>query len=253
MIARVLIGAIAIALATAAVAGPAAAEPDRAAIQRARDHYARGERLHRLGNYREAAQAFLDAYALYPDPEFHFNAGQAYRLAGDRERAIASYRRYLELDHDGRVSADARRWVSELEARRPAEQPGARAPSQTVIQVVNPPADDRTALRWTSISVAGVGAVSIGAGVVFAVKARRIEHRLEGYDEWTVDRLAEIDEGRRARNLAWVLSSVGAAALVTGGVVAWFGWRPSQDPTADVAIAPALSRDAVSVVATGRF
>jgi tetratricopeptide (TPR) repeat protein len=238
---------LAVALASAAVQpGEASAEPAPRDVDRARDVYARAVEHHRQGRYREAARGYLAAFDLYPDPEFHFNAGQAFRLAGDGERAVTAYRKYLALDPDGRVSGDARRWIAEIEAQRPPPAPAAPAAQPTVVRIVTPGADDRTALRWTSAGIGAAGAVAIGGSVLFALQSRRIERRVESYDEWTVDRLAEIDDGRRAETLAWVLGAVGGAALVSGGVVAWFAWRP-------VSVSPQVDGDIVGVAVTGRF
>ena len=48
-----------------------------------------------LGRYDEAAQHFEAAYTLTQDPTLLFSLGQAYRLAGKPEKALAAYNSFL--------------------------------------------------------------------------------------------------------------------------------------------------------------
>jgi tetratricopeptide (TPR) repeat protein len=48
-----------------------------------------------LGRYDEAAQHFEAAYTLSQDPTLLFSLGQAYRLAGKPEKALAAYNSFL--------------------------------------------------------------------------------------------------------------------------------------------------------------
>jgi hypothetical protein len=48
-----------------------------------------------LGRYDEAAQHFESAYTLMQDPVLLFSLGQAYRLAGRPEKALAAYNSFL--------------------------------------------------------------------------------------------------------------------------------------------------------------
>jgi tetratricopeptide (TPR) repeat protein len=48
-----------------------------------------------LGRYDEAAQHFEAAYTLTQDPALLFSLGQAYRLAGKQEKALAAYNSFL--------------------------------------------------------------------------------------------------------------------------------------------------------------
>ncbi|HLU66391.1 MAG TPA: tetratricopeptide repeat protein [Kofleriaceae bacterium] len=94
--------------------------PDGKAIARA--HFKKAKELHDAGRYAEAAVEYLEAYRHFPAPEFLYNAGQVYRLAGDRERAIEHYRRYLDLEPEGAGADNAREFIAELEAAIAAER-----------------------------------------------------------------------------------------------------------------------------------
>src|SRR6185503_8424926 len=62
-----------------------------------------------LTHYAVAAENFEKAFELKPDPALLYNAAQAYRLAGNKERALALYESYLRVyggtDKRGQVEA----------------------------------------------------------------------------------------------------------------------------------------------------
>jgi tetratricopeptide (TPR) repeat protein len=67
------------------------------------------------GRYDDAIALYKRAYDAVPHPEILFDLAQAYRLKGDAETALGLYQRYVAVEPRGRVAADARRWVAELE------------------------------------------------------------------------------------------------------------------------------------------
>ena len=79
------------------ILGPAPAA--RADDQRgeARAHYEKGTAAYALGRFADAAAEFEQAFTLKPDPALLYNAAQAYRLAGDRDRALQLYKSYLRV------------------------------------------------------------------------------------------------------------------------------------------------------------
>jgi tetratricopeptide (TPR) repeat protein len=82
----------------------------------AKDFYRKGTAAYNLGRYREAAQAYERAYELTLDPALLFNVAQAYRLAGDREKAVLTYRSYLRSAPQGDRRGVAEAKLKELEA-----------------------------------------------------------------------------------------------------------------------------------------
>jgi tetratricopeptide (TPR) repeat protein len=64
-------------------------------VAAARQHFTKGNRLFDLQKYGEAAKEYESAYEAKDDPALLFNIGQAYRLAGDYQRAIGAYKAYL--------------------------------------------------------------------------------------------------------------------------------------------------------------
>ena len=115
---------LAVTLLALAVSGrPAlAAEPSPA-----RKAYDEATAAFGLGHYAEAAQKYETAFSLRPDPALLYDAAQAYRLAGNRRRALELYRNYLRLYPNRQNADEARNQVATLtkaieeeKMRRPA-------------------------------------------------------------------------------------------------------------------------------------
>jgi tetratricopeptide (TPR) repeat protein len=105
-----------------------------------------------VGNYAEAAEKYEGSFKLHPDAALLYNAAQAYRMAGNRPRALQLYRNFLRIYGDNPRAEDARNHVAALEKAMAepgqggppapaAADPGARAPAPPVSPApVSPPA-----------------------------------------------------------------------------------------------------------------
>ncbi len=99
-------------LATAGSARPVHAD-DRAD---ARAHYEKATGAYALGRYGDAAAEFEAAFALKPDPAILYNAAQANRLAGKKERALELYRNYRRVyGRRAEHAPDVDKHIAELE------------------------------------------------------------------------------------------------------------------------------------------
>src|SRR5262245_9233952 len=67
-----------------------------------------------LGQYAAAAEDFEKAYALTPEPALLYNAAQAHRLAGNKERALTLYRNYSRVYGKREKRADVEARIEEL-------------------------------------------------------------------------------------------------------------------------------------------
>ena len=82
----------------------------------ARAHYDKATTAYALGRYADAAGEFEQAFALKADPALLYNAAQAYRLAGRRDRALELYRNYLRVfGRRAEHAADVEWHIGELE------------------------------------------------------------------------------------------------------------------------------------------
>lgn len=68
----------------------------------------------------------------------------------------------------------------------------------------------------------GAGLVALGVGVVFGLHARSISDETAGWDTFDP---ARFDQGKAAERNMFILTGVGGAALVTGGVLYYLGRR----------------------------
>jgi tetratricopeptide (TPR) repeat protein len=104
-------------LASSAVAQPAAQpskQPTQHDLASARSYFQDAEAAKARGDYQTAANEYLLAHDLFPDPEFFFDIGEVYRLAGDEPDALNYYQKYLDLEPNGRGAEAARNAVDEL-------------------------------------------------------------------------------------------------------------------------------------------
>jgi tetratricopeptide (TPR) repeat protein len=81
--------------------------PTTSSRDEARQHFNAGRELQTAGKYDQAIAEYEDAYRLAPLPELLFNMAQAYRLKGDRKRAIELYERYVTAVPEGSTSDEA--------------------------------------------------------------------------------------------------------------------------------------------------
>jgi tetratricopeptide (TPR) repeat protein len=122
--ARAFRGAIAVIATALVLSNAATAFADPAPVEEgARQHYRRGTAAYNLGNYQEAAKEYEQAYGATLDPALLFNIAQSYRLAGDRKKAITTYRSYLRSAPKGDQRHLAELKLKELESQPNADQP----------------------------------------------------------------------------------------------------------------------------------
>jgi tetratricopeptide (TPR) repeat protein len=109
--------AVALALTLVCLLAGRAAAQDPAVKEQARALNDRGTAEYRLGYYDKAASLYEEAYRLLPDPALLYNIGQAYRMAGQRDKALVAYRSYLRTSAPDAPNRDlAQKRVDELEA-----------------------------------------------------------------------------------------------------------------------------------------
>lgn len=217
----------------ACLAGAAHAAPDS---QQAEAHalFVEGSKHYNLREYREAIEAFKHAYALFPEPTFLFNIGQAYRQLNDCENARVFYRNYVRAAPSGADRANAEQLAGEMETCA-AEQK--RAP----VAIAAPAAPSRYGgLRFGGIVIAGVGAALAGAGIVFSLEASAAARQLErrctpGCN--AADVVSLDSEGKTWSQLSIAMYAVGGAAVVAGGImVLWASLHADAPPVAVVPI-----------------
>jgi len=97
-------------------------------VDQAREHYRRGTAAYNLGHYAEAAREYEATYEITLDPAALFNTAQAYRLAGENQKAILAYKGYLRAAPVGPQRDLAQQKLDELTK---SVAPGAPAAATT--------------------------------------------------------------------------------------------------------------------------
>src|SRR5262245_32121862 len=219
--------------------------PTQKQLDAARAHFKAAEAAKAHHEYKTAAVEYLAAYELFADPEFFFDTAEVYRLAGEEQDALTYYEKYLELDPNGRgaVSArasadqlrraiaareDAAKRMADQEARRKAEEDrraadeAARLKAAQAAQAARtpPPGSSGRNLRLAGIAVGGTGAVALGVGVFFGLRAQSISDEVSkasAYDS------ARDNEGKAANRNMIIFTGLGGASVIIGGVLYYMG------------------------------
>jgi tetratricopeptide (TPR) repeat protein len=84
-----------------------------------------------VGNYAEAAENYEASFKLHPDAALLYNAAQAYRMAGNQQRALQLYRNFVRLYGDNPRTEDARNHAAALEKAIAGTATSSVAPAPT--------------------------------------------------------------------------------------------------------------------------
>ena len=106
------------------VAGPALAQKPPTAQQKkaAKAHFQQGKAFYEAGAWDDAIREYRKAYDLVPLPDLMFNIGQAWRMKGDKPRALDAYQKYLDRLPDGPLADEARNHVASLKLKMQVEE-----------------------------------------------------------------------------------------------------------------------------------
>ena len=91
------------------------------------EHYERATRAYDIQKYQEAVDEYQKAYEIAGDPAMLYNVAQAYRLNGQLQEALHSYRRYLQRSPNARNREDVERKIADLEQTLEARKKTAEA------------------------------------------------------------------------------------------------------------------------------
>jgi tetratricopeptide (TPR) repeat protein len=228
----------------------------------ARAHYERGVTAYDLGRFTEAAHEYELAYELRHDPAHLFNIGQAYRFAGEHQKAILALKAYLRRLPDAANRREVEARISEMQRlidqQAQSQQsppagilpPGEKSPAAAV--TVNPapaPAASPEAAATTSVdaiaqvpdlragrtekiaglTIASLGVAGIAVGIGLGVKAKQDSDEASAIDQQHgIFDSGKDSQGRALGTAGPVLIGVGAAALVAGAVVAIVGVKRAR-------------------------
>jgi tetratricopeptide (TPR) repeat protein len=181
---------------------PAAPPPQTAPMsEEARVHYDRGLAFYGAKDYRAAFAELEAGYAVDPRREFLFAEAQAQRLAGDCQRAVPLYQRFLATDPSpvqvNAAQVGLARCAQQMAAAPPAPPP----PPLPTVPALPPPTP------WYRDSVGGAllagGVIGLGVGAGFLIAAAVAHNDATIYDDYaqrqsTIERRGNIGVGALA-------------------------------------------------------
>ena len=113
----------------------AADESSRAAME----HFRRGTRAYDLGHFTEAAAEYEKAYEAKENPALLYNLGQAYRGAGEHQKALNAYRAYLRNATDAPNREEVVRFIEALKHTIEVEKATKEKPPVGTLPATPPP------------------------------------------------------------------------------------------------------------------
>src|SRR6266513_2830701 len=76
------------------------------AVEEARSHAAKAKTHYQLGEFEQAANEYILAYRVLPRSALLYNVAQAYRAAGQYEKAKQFYKSYLREEPDKKAALE---------------------------------------------------------------------------------------------------------------------------------------------------
>jgi tetratricopeptide (TPR) repeat protein len=267
-----MLRAVAPLLLVAVICGAARADD----VKAAKEHFERGAMLYDLQRYAEAAREWEQSFENRNAPALLFNIGQAFRFAGEYQKAIGAYRSYLRRVPAARNRRDVEARITEMQALLDQhKQSGEKPPAGTITSVdkVEPPVEPKVepkpverarapepvrkpepsvapvisadtagqakagrTKKIAGIVVAALGVALIGAGG--GSYAVAVSKR-DAIQSGPVYNPGDYDTMKLTESLGYAFFGIGGAAVVAGVVVAVLGVR--QERAAKVALLPSLS------------
>jgi tetratricopeptide (TPR) repeat protein len=158
-----------------------------------------------VGEFNNAAELYQQAYKLKQDPALLYDAAQAYRLAGNSERALVLYKNYLMFHPHQKNADEVRAQIEKLkEALAAQEQAKTAPPISTVAPNGGSESAEPPRPAETSAQTSAPTQEAAPAPAVAVVSTTPADRKTPVYKKW------------------WLWTAVGAvvvAAVVVGVVV----------------------------------
>jgi tetratricopeptide (TPR) repeat protein len=269
-----------IAFGVSSLAAPAAhaqGKGEKEQMKAAQKHFKRATAHRELEEYGKAAEEYLAAYDLFPDPEFFFLAGEVYQLDGEKRLALEHFKKYVADDPDGRAVGEAKKFIKLLEKDIEREDADKQPPPADDDDDDDGDDDDDDdgfdddddddgaagggsspgkGKKIGGLVMLGLGGVALGLGGYFGSQAASISDEISDISgTWTEDDTARFEEGEAAERTMFIMYGIGAAAVVAGGVLYYLGAtaKASDAERGDVSFAPAVTGTSVGFAASGWF
>src|SRR5262245_18592410 len=237
------------------------------------------------GDHQAAIALYLEAYKLAPLHTLLSNVGTEYQKDGKPYDALRYFCMYLEKDPTGvnvtYATAKAKainieignKDVTDADVCKPKPKPpdkpagggttGTTSGTTTgtsggTVVTETPPKkpDPGRGMKLGGIAIAGGGAVMVGLGVLFGIKAQNATDIVNNHkmgDPWP-NNIRQIEaDGQRDENLQIGLLAAGGAAIVGGAALYFIGNSKKSTTERNVAVVPAATAHSVGVSISGGF
>jgi len=200
------------------------------------------------------AELFIDTR----DATHIYNQARCFEQNHRYEDAISRYREFLKKSQDLSENdrADVQKQIAECQRYL---QPGTVATPPTSA-TATPVADvtqsrpaatetqDGRGLRIAGIASGAVGLVAIGTAIYFYARAASLSDKITASKNSSASDFAA---GKSAETMQWVFYSVGGAALATGAVLSYLGWRAAI--LGQTSVMPIAGPGLAGIAAEGAF
>ncbi len=140
----------------------------------AKAHFDRATVFFDDARYLEAAHEYEAAQQALDLPAFLFNIGQAYRMAGQMDKALAAYRAFVARAPTAPERAEADQHIAELAPRSvPPAAPAPAVAAPVLVAAPAPTAAKPAYKKWWVWTLVGVSAAAVGVGVGLGVTLGR--------------------------------------------------------------------------------
>ncbi len=259
--------------------------PSAETVAEARAHFLAGKKAHAAKEFVLAAENYLQAYKLYPQPLFLYNVAQVKRLAGDKAASLSYYQQYLDLEPNGRGAANTREIMVELRSQIAADKARVETESRNTVpegelpdnvdaskpEITELPDTEAIApiemsenpragatspgrtLKIASLSAAGIGILALGTSAYFATQASSKHDELAGFrGTWTSREQTIWDEGESADRWTVITAGVGAAAILSSVVLYAIGSSKASGAE-KLTLLPTSTSESASITLRGSF
>lgn len=254
-------------------------QPVFAANRQAQEKAARKACLN--GDYAKGVEILSDLFVETKDPTYIYNQGRCFEQNRKYEDALARFEEFLAAAENTRKkpedvaeaekhiagckeliaeqnakAAAAARPLAPQPAPQPASNPAPEHRAQPAPVIIVEPAPTEPANRGKGLLVGGivtasVGAAAVGLGVFLNLKANRMVNDMETK---VGDYSSGKDSDRKTyQALSWVGYGLGAACLVTGGILIGFGATRGGGGSSNVALVPTVGNGHAGFMLSGGY
>jgi hypothetical protein len=191
------------------------------------------------GEVERGIKQLADYLATTDDMTAVYNMGRCYEQNGMTDRALLQFREYLRKVKDLSPAdrADVEAHIKQLDGEPRLPPP---TPAMPVAEVANA-SEGRPPLRTAGIAVATVGAASVALGVYFGLHTRSLEQQASAAPRYNE---GDYNAGQTSHALQFVMYGIGAAAIVGGAILYYFGSESRQR----VGLLPGVAAGTVSAI-----